>query len=193
MSKMRRQLFSTIGKKYTEIEFLKFTGTQWFNTEIPVFNFSNWEIDLKFKPNRLFNYNPVFGTESGLTTHECWFEADADFFVRYNASKQQLPDVNTSTIYEMKFKYSGGRLTVEMNGSQVLNVSIATSLLDSSFYLFHRTGAAFGELDFYYAKIFTDGTLRMDLIPVIDKNGVKCALNKVDSSFLYSSGGVFNE
>ncbi len=192
MSKIRRQLFSTIGKKYTEIEFLKFTGTQWFNTEIPVFNFSNWEIDLTFKPNRLFDYNNVFGTESGATTHECWFEADADFFVRYAGSKQQLPDLNTSTVYDIKFKYSGGRLTVEMNGSQVLNVSLTASLLNSNLYLFHRL-TTFGELNFYSGKIFTDGTLRMDLIPVIDKNGVKCAFNTVDSSFLYSSGGVFNE
>lgn len=191
MSKLRRQLLLTLEKKYREIDFLTFTGSQWFNTGIPVFNFSDWEIDLKFKPNRLFNYNNIFGTEEGGTTNECWIEADADFFVRYGNSKQQLPDANTSTIYEVKFKYSGGKLTVQINGSQVLNASIATSLFNSNVYLFHRA-TTFGELDFYYAKIYTNGTLRMDLIPVTDANGVKCALNKVDKSFLYSAGGAFN-
>lgn len=189
MSKMRRQLLSLL-KKYEKIDFLRFTGSQWFDTGLEVFNFSDWEIRLKFKPNRLFDYNCVFGTESGTTTHECWFEADADFFVRYNASKQQLPDVNTSTIYEITFKYSSNRLTVVMNGSQVLNVSISTSLLNSNLYLFHRA-TNFGELDFYSAQIFTNGTERMNLIPVVDNNGVKCAFDRVSDSFLYSSGGMF--
>ena len=49
-------------------------------------------------------------------------------------------------------------------------------------------GIAKGYLRIYYFKLYNNGTLVRDMIPVLDPNGIPCMFDKVEYKFYYNQG-----
>ena len=54
----------------------------------------------------------------------------------------------------------------------------------------HRTSSNkfIGNMRLYYFKLYNDGVLIRNFIPVLDKNGTPCMYDKVTGQFFYNAG-----
>ena len=79
------------------------------------------------------------------------------------------------------YNYVNGEL---INTSNKSNTSSPNTLG-----LAHMLGNGYLYGKIYYLKFWSDGNLVRDYIPVVDKDGIPCLLDKVESKCYYSFSG----
>ena len=179
--------FGHVGGTWKEAYAIQSTGTQWIDTEIPIFNYDTWKIKLNVEFNAFYNYVALFGTEAGVTTHESWADQNKKFFLRYNNVRTPEYYVEKRVPYEFIYEFDGKSIKV-YNGDELLTeAEVGVGKLDSPLYLFRRT-TQYGRVKFFGAQLYGNGELLADYIPAMDSGFRGCIYDKVQKRTIYSYG-----
>lgn len=182
-------------KYYTEVEFLESTGTQWIDT------------GLKGKNNLDFDYKAVFTnvtTSTGYGIGGEWqngnsfylglIRSNGTFAYHYGNTASPvvvLNSVSANTPYVIKGHMWTGEQYMVINGtkSSVGTVS-GTFTATENIALFRVTSSnpIYSYTKIYYLKIWDNGVLVRDMIPVLDWNMKPCMYDRVTEQLFYNAG-----
>ena len=181
-------------KGYTELAYIKATGTQWIDSGVVATQSIGFEID--------------FSTENAVST-----SGHGTIFGVYTASRNRYEFGTYPDTSGGKFLYggtinnphlvSGSRIQISFlnnvlttpNGSE--NISTQTFNTGKTFAIFGRKGENNGVLelsktDIYALKFYDNGTLVRDFVPCINASGEVGLFDLVGNQFYGNAGtGVF--
>ena len=183
--------------EYTELEYIEGTGTQSIN--LGLLSTAQSQIDIEFGFTSTSSNANIFGGRYSSTSRTF-----ALSLVSYNKSLRFDFDgqktvstsstVSLDTTSRFRFVYDGSKATVT---NVTTEKSTSTSITPSSsfttypIYLFcvNQRGSFSSYLQGrIYRCTYTDGTTTVDLIPVLDKDGVACMYDKVSEQYFYNAG-----
>jgi len=167
------------------IEFIEGTGTQWIDTGIKPTLTTVIKAGIYPKENsgevligncvndgsdyRLFNYGGQF-----------YFDFGGD---RWNGNS--LPE-NTYSEVEL------GNYYAKKNGVEIFNNTPISSTGDWSnnniYFLYKQDNQSISKARLYYLKIYNNGNLVFDAVPVNDSNDVPCLFDFISGNYIYNSG-----
>lgn len=174
-------------KPYTEVEYIESTGTQWINTGVNI-DTSTDEVELVIQ---------------GLTTTVYkWFFGEHDDGARFGlgsgdgSNKRNVAygkttyKVNDTQIYNSKHTFIANKDGVFLDGVKITNHASFTS--SSTIYLFNlnisNQSSYTSSARIWSYKQTRNGQEFINLIPVLDNNGVACMYDNVSGRFFYNSG-----
>lgn len=189
-----RQFWET--KPYTELEYIGSTGTQYINTGFKHNQNTRFVADMELEnANRAWVY--PFGS-FGSTNYNSLFcvEIYTDF---------KLTTYYGSTTRHEFGITANGRHTFDLN-KNVHKIDNTTYTYSSRTFQSSHNDLIFGTtrydgavevaktpIKLYSFKIYDNGALIRDFIPVLDNNNVPCLYDKVSEAFFYNQGtGVFS-
>ena len=181
----------SIGKKLTPVEYLESTGTQYIKTDYTLT--SNTKIDVLFSPNQQSTANLwVIGSyvaSNKLTGVRITGETTIDCYINTVVSKT----ISGSNIGNKYQAVLDGKWTV--NGSEGTAVTVSAGLCPLTLFGWNASGTAntynisgLCSTKIYYCKIWDNGTLARDFIPVRDENNVGYMLDILTNT-LYANAG----
>ena len=180
--------WSLAPKDYQQVEYIKSTGTQYINTNTPLFNYENHEIIIDFTPTQLYNYNTIFGNTYDANTYEGWIYSNGQLSARYNSVLYGNNNtVSANTRYLLDLKKNGTTLSKSTNGSSNGSKTATTKLTDESLLLF-LSGSDYGKYELYNCKLYADAKLKRDFIPVIFSGTQAGLYDMVNKEFISNSG-----
>ncbi len=194
MSNFRRRLMMSFEKKYTPVEYLESTGTQYIDTRYYPNNLT--DVECKFMYNQFTSNtaSSVFGVrDSDGSVKQFLMSVFNDTLWIVNGLNNTsisgiTPLVNTEYILRItpQKAYWNGREILKMNKS-------IANCPNYSLYIFGRNAKngfvnnpLFGKV--YYLKIYEEGRIIRDYIPVLDSSGIPCLYDKVEDKFYYNEG-----
>ena len=195
MSNFRRRLLMNVEKKYTPVEYLESTGTQYIITDKYL---DSSELNIKTK----LYVNEVPSDEHDIIGNQVQnagrFTVGLSGKRVFGFSGNQKKDNNVTSSYftgeqileiEVNYSYVNRLKILTVNGvttEQSQNVEITNS--NEYITIFPRRYAGFiGKL--YYMKLVKNSNeIMFDFIPVLDKDGVPCLYDKVEDKFYYNEG-----
>ena len=173
-------LFRSIQLQYAES-----TGTQYIDTGIAPDG-----IELEFQLTRVVANQERFIFGSRTSANGPWFmgivytNGQWLFLSNKNQSHTGVADTNVHTV--KMGTNNNNRLSFD--GVDYGDVSVA-NLPTRSTYLFGvNNGGTKASVRIMKAKLYKNGELVRDLIPVVDPNGVVCLFDEVTKSYFYNQG-----
>lgn len=176
------------------VEYLQSTGTQFINLGVGA-NATNIHIEAAIEFQTTSNDGFAWG---GFNNGHYGF-ADIYNDRMYNklkffyGSNQSLtvnaPAYSADTKYTIDVTASGSSISYVINGEQQI-VSVSNATATGDIYLFRRgTDSNYmGRVKIYYFRLYVDGALVRDMVPVIDENDVPCMYDQVSSGYFYNLG-----
>lgn len=201
MSSFRRRLMMSFGKKYTPVKYLESTGTQYIDTgikhtgndikQVMTVSFTKYvssgEYGLISTWGGGYNYSNLYlNTDKKIVSYWNW-----------NSNLANSVLVDLSTKYDIEHIYDlNGSYGQEHIRSLKVNDSIVSTYFSGVSTPNPRTFKIFcrGDLQrksymrLYALKLYVDGDLVRDYIPVIDSSGRPCLYDKVEDKFYYNEG-----
>lgn len=194
MSNFRRRLMMSFEKKYTPVEYLESTGTQYIDTNYKPNG--NTIIELKYQtPTQNTIQQGIFGArDKGNNRFSLFtgsvkngFQADYATNGTLSVYNQNIPGVDGTAINIIKMSNY-----FSVNDNVVNEVSKKTFQNSQNMYLFANNNNGIAQLPMkgyiWYFKIYEGDTLVRDYIPVIDSSGRPCLYDKVEDKFYYNQG-----
>ena len=194
MSNFRRRLMMSFEKKYTPVEYLKSTGTQYIDTNYKPNG--NTIIELKYQtPTQNTTQQGIFGArDSGNNRFTLFtgivkngFQADyatSESLSRYNTN---IPGVDGTAINVIKMSNS-----FTINNAEIEKISKVNFQNSQNMYLFANNNNRIAQLPMkgyiWYFKIYEGDILVRDYIPVLDLSNRPCLYDKVEDKFYYNEG-----
>ena len=184
-----RSVLYTVEKEYTELEYIKSTGTQYIDTGYYPDSNTNakYKVSLSsyttYGPHLLSSKNYYFPLLRGYTNHIVGKRGGTEF-----SSTEISPVINT--IYEIEAFWDG---KIIINGEEIGTLTNTGEADTTTLHL----GAYGGDTSntnyilngkIYYCKIYNKNTLVRDYIPVLDKDGIACFYDKVEGKYYYNQG-----
>ena len=183
-----------IDEKYTPVEYLESTGTQYIDTRYYPNNLTDVECKFMYSQFTSNTASSVFGVrESDGSVNQFLMSVfNGALWIVNGLNNTSIsgitPLVNTEYIL---------RITPQKaywNGTEILNMNKSIANCPNySMFMFGRNaknGLAnnpmFGKV--YYLKIYEEGRIIRDYIPVIDSSGRPCLYDKVEDKFYYNEG-----
>lgn len=168
---------------YTKLSYIQSTGTQYIDTGFLADNHTKVEISFynDLTDNVYFiGGRTTWGTKSFCLYFEWWYK-----FVY-----QEYAYSDIDTMGDILAIMEPPSLTI--NG-QVFEGNPATDYTcDYTMYIFsvNNKGSAYksASMRLYYMKIWDNGSLVRDYIPVLDENNVACLYDKVSGTYYYNAG-----
>lgn len=198
MSNFRRRLLMNVEKKYTPVEYLESTGTQYIDTG---FTSNTPEAGYYVKYQDSANHigeatvigvlfpNRCIGTNN-LQAWTCWKETGTGM-----DGSQKVVIVTTDIVESYLNFLNNQKRKIDVNEQNKMldDISSVTSINNKSCYIFatNFSGRAYGNASgvrVYGAKITLNNEIVRDYIPVLDKMGVPCLYDKVEGKFYYNQG-----
>lgn len=197
MSNFRRRLMMSVKKQdeYTELKYLRSTGTQYIDTDFKPNN--DTRIIVRAKPISMSTAF-FFGAREtiqkkcfcavleNVTNYVSYFRID--YFLNTGASRlKEVTKINDDIhyfeidkgkIYFDNVKYQNKYESQEFQCNYNLalfGVNTSNEITKSAVYV-------------YDCKIYDNDVLIRDMIPVLDKNGIACMYDKVNKKFYYNQG-----
>ena len=180
-----------------ELEYIEATGTQWFDTGISATG-DSYEADYKLRTsNNTFIIAGARSETQHLNLGQ--FEAGSTqrlylaYYDTYWQSGTQPITANTEFVTHAVLKY--GEQYAMLNGTKVCaNTRTGREAINLNIYLLKRN--YYGETDtiapmkgrLYFFKLWRNGVLVRDYIPVKDMNDVVCLYDKVSGTLFYNKG-----
>ena len=194
MSNFRRRLMMSFEKKYTPVEYLESTGTQYIDTNYKPNG--NTIIELKYQtPTQNTTQQGIFGArDSGNNRFALFtgsvkngFQADyatSDSLTNYT---QNIPGVDGTAINVIKMSNS-----FTINNNDINKISKVIFQNSQNMYLFANNNNGIAQLPMkgyiWYFKIYEGDTLVRDYIPVIDSSGRPGLYDTVTKEFYTNQG-----
>lgn len=194
MSSFRRRLMMSVKKQdeYTELKYLRSTGTQYIDTEFKPN--SNTRIIVRAKMDTFVTaFFCGTRTSAANKAFAALFErqttSNGFYRIDYSNAINRLVSVSSYDDDIHYFEIDKGKLffdnveyqaksTVEFQCDYNLvlfGINTSNTITKSAAYI-------------YDCKIYDNDVLIRDMIPVLDKNGVACMYDKVNKKFYYNSG-----
>lgn len=183
--------------RYIPVEYIQSSGTQWIDTLVTGTGYT--KIDVKFDSS---NYNAssehcVLGSRIYSETSMFILGFYSGGWYGYNSS-QGSPMRLTGGIYEVRLDKGKFYWFNTTTGDWDLKntYTIGTFTTPSNMILFgerrSNTVTQLSSIKLYYCKIYENGTLVRDYIPIKDLNNVACLYDKVSDTYFYNQGsGTF--
>lgn len=156
-----------IPSEYQEVEYIESNGTQFLDTNIALWNTTNWKIQFKMFVNEHYNYNAILGFNDVVdTNNEVWIYSNRNYAWRAcgvtRTAVMQLPE---NEDIEIVHDNSGNNFIIIINGEEKINTTKATGTANHSLCFGHRNGGGWFKGKLYYLKLWSEGTLVRDFIP----------------------------
>ena len=178
VSEKKEQVYPHVTDEYQEVEYLESTGTQYIDTGY--FPNSNTKVEIKFMglDNNPTGALPLFGARKNAENKSftVFYTTGSIGRIDYGVYSGANPTIkfNNNTIYTfIKDKEKNYLDGVYINSNDPIDFSC-----DYSLYLnnVNTSGSSFSKLfssRLYYTKIYDDGSLARNLVPVIRKSDNK--------------------
>lgn len=197
-------------KKYTEILYLESTGTEYINTG--VYGNSNIDVEIDANLTDISIDNGIYGSQVDASTsrnklaylYNTGGASVTYWFYFANNNYAYAPTYNNS-FYLDRHVYKTLKYDFYIDGSKVLLSYFGTESEKTTpftttipMYLFavndNNTDTILkGKSKIYSCKIWDNGVLVRDYIPVLDENNTPCLYDKITEEFFYNAGtGTFN-
>ena len=170
---------------YTPIEYLESTKTQYIDTGV-VANFASFKIEIKAVKETQYS---LFGTYTphysftGSNSVNAYCKSYKGNFGEYTVINPDDPHV---------FILDSGTLYVDGDRKTPFFTDLTGTTGAYFVYLFGRNNNNNlndpGAHKIYYTKIWNDGLLVRDMIPVLDKDDIPCMYDKVSGQYFYNAG-----
>lgn len=188
-----------VAPSYTELEYIESTGTQWIDTG---YSFSpNIEYEFSAMMTQVIT-NAAF---LGQSTSWSWNNSGNSAVTFANASTGKLYGIysnngsvgtqTSSTYLNKRFTATFKNLSLSIDGVELQKFSQVTSWANEmpTMHIFNRnmvngSQPTNGAYRFYYLKLYDNGILIRDFIPVLDTNDVPCMYDKVSGELFYNKG-----
>lgn len=168
--------------QYTELDYIKSTGTQYINTGILAAG--DTDIEVRFKCDATSpDYMRVYGIESAIEYEMC-MGGSTNTQWYFNGSSS-VRTINATTSFKtVKFTASDGKLYVD--GEQLSTENIPGNI-GKHIWLF-RGSNRYSSIYLSYCKIWKSGVLVRDFIPIETKDGFIGLYDQVEQGLLINSG-----
>ena len=176
------------GNKYTIVEYIESTGTQYIDTDAKLTQ--NSKIEMKMNVTQAGKY-AIFGSRTSATENNFEvmndynnFFLDFDNYLNNRVMKGVNFDIN-------EIEISNNRLKI---GDYVKSIGVYGKFeTPDNAYVFYISGNPAGghekaKMRLYYCKIYDNDTLVRDYIPVIDSSERPCLFDKVSKECFYNQG-----
>ncbi len=175
-------------KPYTELEWIEFTGTQYVDTEIPLWSNENWKIEMITTPTKIFNYNHYLSIDDDDNEHETWIASDGYYYCRFHSGmKSVITSMIANEKYHIIHDFKDGICTSTINDEVTDTTDFGAFISDKTIRFGHRdTGKFIGKL--HSLKFYSNDNLILNLVPVIDLTEKVCLYDKVNSKYYYNKG-----
>lgn len=188
-----------------KLQYLEATGEQYIDTEvIPKYTST---FDMEFSLNDVNQTQAIYGTRTKMDNgiyhnlflykdHRNTELLDNKFQLRWDENSTQIFSNNIYLDEDKKIKFTKNIDTVEIssNGSSVTIDNPHTEWeIDSTAYIFNQNQqdtpeTRRGLMKLYYLKMYDNGTLIRDYIPVLDREGTACLYDFVTNKYFYNNG-----
>lgn len=201
MSNFRRRLMMSFEKKYTPVKYLESTGTQYIDTGIKhTGNDIKQVMTVSFTKYASSEEYGLISTWGGYYRYSNLYLNASKKIVSYWNSGSNMKNsisVDLSTKYDIEHIYdlNGSYGQDHIRSLKVNDTIVSTSFNGTStsnpqtFKIFCR-----GDLNnksymkLYVLKLYINGNLVRDYIPVIDSSNRPCLYDKVEDKFYYNEG-----
>jgi len=179
---------------YCEVEYLQSSGTQYIDTGVVAK--SGLSSVLNFEYTALSYTASMLDARSGNNRfYLCHAGAPSStfyFYYGYGSAYQSSVVPTSNTKYLIETNLSVGTQSMKVNGTQILTGTDTTNYnLNANLYLFgmnYSTPQYLASAKLYCCKIWDNGTLIRDFIPVLDWNMTPCMYDKVSGQLFYNAG-----
>ena len=101
---------------YIELEYIEFTGTQYIDSEIALWNNSNWKIEMITTPTKILNYNHYLSIDDNDSEHETWIASDGYYYCRlHEGMKIAITPIVANKKYHIIHDFKNGVCTSIVN------------------------------------------------------------------------------
>lgn len=185
--------------EYTRLEYIESSGAQYINTGFVPNQDTRVVTEYTTPTNNSdgFIFGARYNQNAGLFT----FLYTAAHHIAFGYGAVSTGNTGPATVY-------GQKLTVDMNknhcdiydesGTKLWGGALGTAQFQSSYNLVFpgaNSGGTFSPFNggasrilFYSFKLYDNGTLIHDFIPVLDPNGVACMYDTVSDEYFYNAG-----
>lgn len=175
--------------EYTELEYIESTGTQFIDTGVFGEAIGTYEIKFNMLNNGYQNYEMYFAGDLSAKAPKLYLNGDTDI----------IADIGTAvyTLFSKDAETHIVKVTdTEIICDEVSKASYTSNIWgEKSFYIFsaHEQPDLKSTMRLYYLKMYSDGVLIRDFIPVKWANGEVGLYDKVEHKFYPNNGtGNFN-
>lgn len=169
------------GNTITNLAYIESSGTQYIDTEIVPTNNTVVEMSIK-KVGNAVDWERFFGINGAIELLRRY--TDPNIKLRVNGT--EIGNISFPSTSFTKIKFGQGQVVVNDSDTTSYTNTFTTS---STAYLFRANGEAiYGLMQLQYCKIWENGALIRDFIPVKDFNEVICLLDKLSGKFYYNKG-----
>ena len=190
-------------RKYTEVEYLESTGTQYIATGM--LSTANSKVDITYSFSSMESGVPnncaIFGGRNDTTKNTFTFfkiaSGNPQYF-RFDYNQQQtvgtVDNLTWNNTSKYRFVYNGTTATtsnITTGESTSLDINPGSTFTSSPIIVFGVNTSNHSELFMkgrIYKYWYTDGTTTIDLIPVLDETGKPCMYDRVSGNVYYNQG-----
>lgn len=176
------------GNRYTLVDYLESTGTQYIDTGVKLNENYKTEIYLQITNKSAQN---IFGSRQSATekNYEIISSVGTDLIVDfYNYKVNRF----TKSIPNERFEISISKRKVLIDSKEYAINTYDSFETPQNAYIFNVSGNKNGSsnswIKLYYLKINEGDLLKRDFIPVLDSKGVACLFDKVEKKCYYNQG-----
>lgn len=170
---------------YTPIQYIQSTGTQYIDTGF--YPSTKTKVDVVLT-NELNSAKYLFGARNYYLSNDYSLNYDYEYVFNFKGSSGVATGIQRTDIDRIIMEIP----SITINDVVTSGTAPEDYTCDYTMYLFaiNNSGSAYknASISLHYMKIWDDGTLVFDLIPVLDENNVACLYNKVTGTYLYNAG-----
>lgn len=183
-------------KPYTELDYIQSTGKQYINT-LYMPN-TNTEIEVKASGISVDSFalsssgTWFFGGRQGYLNNAFGSYYNQSTQALYYAFGKNMPYAKYTDMYGDNKVLKANSSGMYVNGTKVMSMTSNnfTSSCPLTLFALNNNGSviSFTSYKIHYCKIWDNGELVRDLIPVVDKDGIACMYDKESGEFFYNQG-----
>ena len=175
----------------TAIEYIESTGTQWIDTGIK-FTSENVKAEITASYNSTCASRGMFGAQNAQYTNSAIVFYNNNLYIGnsynpgvqvFSSNKATITVTASNGVYSLKI-YNGNTITENFSGSVISN----SSWLIGNMHLGSNVPYVGCSGKFYSVKLWNNGTLVRDMVPIKDEDGVPCMYDFVTKQKFYNAG-----
>lgn len=175
------------------LEYLESTGTQYIDTEIGSSLQTKIDITVQLLNNLGMEHTGIIGGWTGTQYAQLCTNKEYNGFIIQWADKFTV--FNTKDNLKHNFIFSSQDKKIILDGVSY-NIADVTANSKGNMYIFaiNNSGKLIRptKMKLYNCKLYENGILLRDFIPILDQNNVACLYDKVEGKFYYNQGtGTF--
>lgn len=174
----------------TWLEYISSNMNQYIETQIPLFSYNTWEIEMTIMLSELYNYQHLISVLPDNANYEFWIYVDGTFSFRYGTHDRVDTYLNfvANKQYTIKLTQGNGILSIYVDG--VLQKSYEkTGTTTDTVKFGHKVGDdAYFSGNLYGLRLKANGNTVFDGVPAINSSDIPGLFDTVTGTFFTSAG-----